>query len=243
MEVPKTPIRRQPFHFPSSPSSPYSTPPDKRYRHHKPNFSTTLLPHHTKIGLPKQTRRRVVRIIIATIIIGLFCFFFRAELRIPDVSKQAQARWIPEKIRTRQLTEAHLSKQKSTKTSTQAGEEPGRPRAALISLVRNSELDDLVISIGDLERTFNNKTGHHYPWMFFSEENFTGTFKKRVAKVVSGEAKFLLIEKRHWSVPDWVDMERFADSLEYLGAIGVGKGWMVSYREFYIHEESKVTDV
>lgn len=31
-------------------------------------------------------------------------------------------------------------------------------------------------------------------------------------------------------MPDWIDESRFMNSLEYLGAIGVGKGWMVSYR-------------
>ena len=34
----------------------------------------------------------------------------------------------------------------------------------------------------------------------------------------------------HWSIPKWIDNSRFIDSLDYLGTIGVGKGWMVSYR-------------
>ncbi|RPA85769.1 nucleotide-diphospho-sugar transferase, partial [Ascobolus immersus RN42] len=122
--------------------------------------------------------------------------------------------------------------------------------AALISLVRDQEINDLVVSIGDLERTFNNKSDHHYTWIFFSEDKFTDTFKKRVGEVVSGEAKFVQIPEEHWGIPEWVDRERFADSLEYLGAIGVGKGWMVSYRHmcrwnsgfFFEHEALKDYD-
>lgn len=30
-------------------------------------------------------------------------------------------------------------------------------------------------------------------------------------------------------MPEWVDEDRFMNGLEYLGKIGVGKGWMVSY--------------
>lgn len=30
-------------------------------------------------------------------------------------------------------------------------------------------------------------------------------------------------------MPDWIDENRFMNGLEYLGTIGVGKGWMVSY--------------
>ena len=54
----------------------------------------------------------------------------------------------------------------------------------------------------------------------------------------------------HWSLPDWIDEGRFMNSLEYLGAIGVGKGWMISYRHmcrwnsgfFYKHPRLKDFD-
>jgi len=38
-----------------------------------------------------------------------------------------------------------------------------------------------------------------------------------------------MVPKEHWSLPDWIDESRFLNGLEYLGTIGVGKGWMVSY--------------
>jgi len=39
-----------------------------------------------------------------------------------------------------------------------------------------------------------------------------------------------MVPKEHWSLPEWIDEGRFMNSLEYLDAIGVGKGYMVSYR-------------
>ena len=50
-----------------------------------------------------------------------------------------------------------------------------RPRAALISLVRNSELDGIVQSMRQLEYRWNRK--YQYPWVFFNDEPFSEEFK------------------------------------------------------------------
>lgn len=52
-----------------------------------------------------------------------------------------------------------------------------RTNAALISLVRNEELDDLIPTMRDLERTWNSK--FNYPWIFFNDVPFTEEFKRR----------------------------------------------------------------
>jgi alpha 1,2-mannosyltransferase len=120
-----------------------------------------------------------------------------------------------------------------------------RPRAALISLVRNSELDGIVSSMTQLEYRWNRK--YQYPWIFFNEEPFSQEFIVRNAfllinskananlqsatqNLTKADCYYEVIPKEHWSMPDWVDEGRFMNSLEYLGAIGVGKGWMISYR-------------
>lgn len=54
-----------------------------------------------------------------------------------------------------------------------------RPRAALISLVRNSELEGIVQSISQLEHHWNHK--YRYPWVFFNDEPFTDEFRVRLA--------------------------------------------------------------
>ena len=52
-----------------------------------------------------------------------------------------------------------------------------RPRAALISLVRNSELNGMMQSMRQLEHQWNRK--YQYPWIFFNDEPFSDEFKVR----------------------------------------------------------------
>ncbi|KAI4212309.1 MAG: hypothetical protein LQ351_005022 [Letrouitia transgressa] len=103
-----------------------------------------------------------------------------------------------------------------------------RPRAALISLVRNSELEGIVQSMQQLEYHWNRK--YHYPWIFFNDEEFSDEFKTATQNLTSANCYYEVVPKEHWSLPDWIDEGRFMNSLEYLGALGVGKGWMISYR-------------
>lgn len=50
-----------------------------------------------------------------------------------------------------------------------------RPRAALISLVRNEELEGILQSMQQLELHWNRRFG--YPWIFFNERPFSDEFK------------------------------------------------------------------
>ncbi|TVY14032.1 Alpha-1,2 mannosyltransferase KTR1, partial [Lachnellula arida] len=102
-----------------------------------------------------------------------------------------------------------------------------RPKAALISLVRNSELEGIMQSMRQLEFRWNRK--YQYPWVFFNDEPFTEEFKAATRKLTSAKCYYEVVPKEHWSLPDWIDEGRFMNSLEYLGTIGVGKGWLVSY--------------
>jgi hypothetical protein len=47
--------------------------------------------------------------------------------------------------------------------------------------------------------------------------------------MTSAKCYYEVVPREHWSLPEWIDEGRFMNSLEYLGTIGVGKGWMVSY--------------
>lgn len=68
--------------------------------------------------------------------------------------------------------------------------------------------------------------------------------------LTSAKCYYEIVSREHWSLPDWIDEGRFMNSLEYLGAIGVGKGWMISYRHmcrwnsgfFYKHPRLKDFD-
>lgn len=103
-----------------------------------------------------------------------------------------------------------------------------RPKAALISLVRNSELDGILQSMRELEFRFNRR--YNYPWLFFSEKPFSSDFIAATSNITSAPTSYHLIPLAHWSTPTWIDQNRYMNSLDYLGALGVGKGWMLSYR-------------
>ncbi|KAI0026023.1 glycolipid 2-alpha-mannosyltransferase-domain-containing protein [Xylariomycetidae sp. FL0641] len=104
-----------------------------------------------------------------------------------------------------------------------------KPRAAFIALVRNSEVEDMVNSIVELEARFNNRTTHHYDWVFFNDEDFSEAFMKSVADATSARCLFEVIPTKHWSVPSWVDVTRFDVGRHFMGSIGVGKAWLQSY--------------
>jgi mannosyltransferase len=71
--------------------------------------------------------------------------------------------------------------------------EPSNPNSArinatIISLVRNSEVDDLLKSMHDLERTWNHK--FNYPWTFFNDEPFDEEFKKKTRAATKAEVSY-----------------------------------------------------
>ncbi|KAJ9636617.1 hypothetical protein H2204_005217 [Knufia peltigerae] len=113
--------------------------------------------------------------------------------------------------------EPHLPRSRTTK----------RPRAALISLVRNEELDGILQSMRDLELRWNGR--HRYPWIFFNEKPFSEEFKAATSNATDSQTEYHVVPRDHWRTPSWIDQDRYMDALEYLGTIGVGKGHMLSY--------------
>ncbi|KPI36879.1 Alpha-1,2 mannosyltransferase KTR1 [Cyphellophora attinorum] len=119
-----------------------------------------------------------------------------------------------------------------------------RPKAALISLVRNADLEGILQSMRQLEYRWNRRYG--YPWMFFTEERsgFSEAFKNATSAITSSSTHYHTIPPEHWSTPEWVDGSLHRDSLGYLEGLGVGKAGMLSYRHmcrwnsgfFYLHE-------
>ncbi|KAI0176530.1 glycosyltransferase family 15 protein [Hypoxylon sp. FL1284] len=104
-----------------------------------------------------------------------------------------------------------------------------RPKAAFISLVRNEELEDMVLSILQVESRFNARANHHYDWIFFNNEEFTEEFMIAIARATSSRCFFERIPREHWSVPSWIDETRFDVGRQFMGGIGVGKAWLQSY--------------
>lgn len=103
-----------------------------------------------------------------------------------------------------------------------------RPKACFVSLVRNSELEQILPSIKDVETKFNDK--YNYPWVFLNEEPFSENFKTKVTAAVSGEVEFHLIPVEHWSYPESIDQEKAAEERKKMVDEGVIYGGLESYR-------------
>ncbi|ORY58431.1 glycolipid 2-alpha-mannosyltransferase-domain-containing protein [Pseudomassariella vexata] len=108
-----------------------------------------------------------------------------------------------------------------------------RPKAAFITLVRNSEFEGMVYSMTQLEARFNGRNLHGYDWIFFNNEEFTEEFKSFVSNTTSARCYFETIPEKHWSIPDWIDESRFDAGRQFIGGIGVGKAWLESYHHMY----------
>jgi mannosyltransferase len=71
-----------------------------------------------------------------------------------------------------------------------AADKPNSARinATLLALVRNEELDGMISSMRDLERTWNSK--FNYPWTFFNDVPFTDEFMRRTTKETNAKCNY-----------------------------------------------------
>lgn len=104
-----------------------------------------------------------------------------------------------------------------------------QPRAAMVSLVNNSDIVSMVHTISQLEARFNSQKLHRYDWVFFNNEEFSEEFKAAVLNVSSSRCFFERIPKDHWSLPGWIDEAKFAVTRKFLQDTGVGKQWLESH--------------
>lgn len=89
-----------------------------------------------------------------------------------------------------------------------------RLNATILSLVRNSELEEMLQSMHDLEITWNHK--FNYPWTFFNDEPFTEEFKRRTRAATSAAVRFEIIPAAHWEIPQWINMDLYHESVSLL---------------------------
>ena len=89
-----------------------------------------------------------------------------------------------------------------------------RINATLLALVRNNELKDMLMSVRDLERTFNRK--FNYPWLFLNDEPFTEEFKAGIRAATKAQVTFDLVPKDHWDVPSWINDDLYRESVQVL---------------------------
>ncbi|KAF2744981.1 glycosyltransferase family 15 protein [Sporormia fimetaria CBS 119925] len=104
-----------------------------------------------------------------------------------------------------------------------------RLNATIMSLVRNSEVDDMVRSMQDLERTWNHK--FNYPWTFFNDEPFSEEFKRKTRTATKAHVSYELIPPEHWAIPSWINMDLYNASVSRLTSQGVQYMSQTSYHQ------------
>ncbi|KXT13371.1 hypothetical protein AC579_2948 [Pseudocercospora musae] len=122
-----------------------------------------------------------------------------------------------------------------------------RINATLLSLVRNEELEQIVGSMQELERTWNHK--FNYPWTFFNDVPFTEEFKRAVRANTKAEVRFEEIPKEHWEIPSWINLDLMEESAAMLEEKKIQYARMKSYHQmcrwnsglFYKHPALKDT--
>ncbi|PHH79011.1 hypothetical protein CDD80_5864 [Ophiocordyceps camponoti-rufipedis] len=101
--------------------------------------------------------------------------------------------------------------------------------ATLLALVRNEEVDDMVESMRDLERTWNHK--FNYPWTFFNDKPFSEEFKRKTQAVTKAKCNYELIPEEHWATPSWIDQRIYDESTKILEEKGVQYAQKMSYHQ------------
>uniref|UniRef100_A0A093VYW8 Putative mannosyltransferase KTR4 n=1 Tax=Talaromyces marneffei PM1 TaxID=1077442 RepID=A0A093VYW8_TALMA len=116
-----------------------------------------------------------------------------------------------------------------------------RTDSAIISLVRNEELDGIVSSMRQLEASWNSK--YNYPWIFFNNVPFSEEFKARTqaeteaecrygnARLIVGVLGLELIPEEHWAVPDWIDPDLLKQATRKMKKQGIKYAGLLSYHQ------------
>ncbi|KAF1358973.1 nucleotide-diphospho-sugar transferase [Lizonia empirigonia] len=82
-----------------------------------------------------------------------------------------------------------------------------RANATLMMLARNSDIDDAVASVRNVQRQFNKQYG--YPWVFLNNEPWSQEFITKMRAEGGGvDMLFDTIPASMWGYPEWIDEKR-----------------------------------
>lgn len=90
-----------------------------------------------------------------------------------------------------------------------------RERAAVVILLRHSDLTELVPTLRNFEQRFNSRFRYPYVMLATPDEGLFGDqFKQTVAQTlpVGAVVEYALVEDpSHWSIPNWLDADRLRE--------------------------------
>ncbi|KAL8938533.1 MAG: hypothetical protein Q9211_003166 [Gyalolechia sp. 1 TL-2023] len=123
----------------------------------------------------------------------------------------------------KQTNDARLSPPRST-----ADTSSEKANATFVTLARNSDLWEIVKSIRQVEDRFNRN--YHYDWVFLNDKPFDANFKAVTTSLISGKTHYGMIDKEHWSFPDFIDQDKARKVREDMAQRKIIYGDSVSYR-------------
>lgn len=103
-----------------------------------------------------------------------------------------------------------------------------KENAVILILCRNSDADDIAVTLQNFENVFNKM--YQYPYLFLNNEKFTEDFKKKIKSVITADAVFGQLEPHEWGYPSWINREKAALSRQKLEKKGVIYAGSESYR-------------
>ncbi|KAM0420784.1 hypothetical protein ACHAPT_011445 [Fusarium lateritium] len=77
------------------------------------------------------------------------------------------------------------------------------PRAALIALVHDYDLDAMLFTMQQLEDKFNSR--YQYQWIFFSTTELGDDFKQLTSNATNATCIYEVIPDENWIIPGWTD--------------------------------------
>ncbi|KAI8975702.1 nucleotide-diphospho-sugar transferase [Mycotypha africana] len=101
-------------------------------------------------------------------------------------------------------------------------------RGCFVILIRNSELEGIVSTMHQVEKTFNNK--FQYPYVFLNDDDFTKTFKNTVTAITNAKVSFGIINSTMWGYPKFINQTYAAETRETMAKMEIPYATSESYR-------------
>lgn len=106
-----------------------------------------------------------------------------------------------------------------------------QPRAAFVVLAHDSQLDEMVTTMHQLEAKFNRR--YHYHWVFFTNMDFSEEFKIITSNATNATCVYEQIPKEHWYLPQWINNSQHEVDLNIMCDAAAGNTRMQSDPHIY----------
>ncbi|KAJ2552489.1 alpha-1,2-mannosyltransferase ktr1 [Coemansia sp. RSA 1878] len=173
---------------------------------------------------------RFKRLLIAVItLLGLFAVYQTFDVSSTDRSVKTPNTYIPDTPVGQNVTSSG-----------------NNLRAALVALVRNSELNGMRSTVRQLEDRFNSR--HNYPYIFLNDEDFTEEFKDGMRSVTKAPVYFGKLPTEHWGLSPYVTEKKVQEALEhnrdrYLYGGSYSYRLMCRYQSGFVYKHDLLKDL